>query len=52
MKWFVGKDRTRVSVFSLGGIVGGHAIDTLVDIDIGRNIGICSPPQITLSDPI
>jgi hypothetical protein len=34
MKWRLGKERTRVSVFSLGEILGGHEMETLVDIDM------------------
>jgi hypothetical protein len=39
MKCLLGNERTRVSVFSDGGILGGHAIDTLVDIDIRNRKG-------------
>jgi hypothetical protein len=34
IKCRLGKDRTRVFVFSMGPILGGHDIETLVDIDI------------------
>ena len=53
MKWALGKERTRVSVSSAGGIVGGHAIDTLIEIDIvgGRLLSVgllskgCNPDR-------
>lgn len=36
MKWLLGKERTRVSVFSEGGMSGGHAIEIRVESDIER----------------
>jgi hypothetical protein len=37
MKWRLGKERTRVSVFSIGEILGGHEMETLVDIDMSMS---------------
>jgi hypothetical protein len=51
MKCLLGKLRTRVSVFSDGGMVGGQAIDTLVETWAGMesNWGIDARERLVLS---